>query len=100
MSAITKSAKGEDCTTRVPGYCNGNPETTVFAHINGVRFGHGTGHKVNDIHGAYSCSSCHDAVDFRVRTNYSSLELKSMHLEGVLETQLKLIKKGLIVGGG
>lgn len=96
MSAITKSAQGETCTIRVPGHCNGNPETTVLAHLNGVRFGHGTGHKVSDIHGAYACSDCHDVVDGRQRSTYSALERKVMHLDGVIETQIKLIAKGLI----
>jgi hypothetical protein len=96
MSAITKSAQGENCTVRIIGYCNGNPETTVLAHLSGIRYGHGTGQKVNDLHGAYCCSGCHDAIDGRVRTNYTRDELKLSHLEGVIETQLKLIEKGLL----
>jgi hypothetical protein len=96
MSKIRKSAHGENCTVRIVGYCNNNPETTVLAHINGVRFEHGVGRKVNDIHGAYCCSSCHDALDYRVRTNHTRDQLKLWHLEGVIETQLKLIDAGLI----
>lgn len=96
MSKITKSAQGEVCTVRIAGYCNGNTETTVFAHINGVRFKHGTGIKASDLLGAYCCSSCHDVLDGRVRSNYSRNELKLDHYEGVFETQLKLIDKGLI----
>jgi len=96
MSAITKSARGESCAVRMPGVCNGNSETTVLAHISGVRFGHGVGKKVSDIHGAYCCSSCHDALDGRVKTPYSREGLKLMHYEGVIETQLKLIDKGLL----
>lgn len=96
MSKITESARGETCTIRIPGYCNGNSETTVFAHINGVRFGHGVGQKVNDLLGAYACSDCHDVVDGRQRSNYTAKELKVMFYEGVFETQLKLIKNGLI----
>ena len=96
MSAITKSAMGESCTVRIIGYCNGNSETVVLAHLSGIRFNHGTGQKVSDMHGAYCCSSCHDAIDGRVRTNHSRDELKLWHMEGVIETQLKLIAKGLI----
>lgn len=96
MSKITQSAKGESCTIRLQNICNHNPETVVYAHINGVRFGHGVGHKVLDIHGAYACSSCHDAIDFRVKTNFIKAELKLAHLEGVIETQMRLIEKGLI----
>jgi len=96
MSKITASARGQDCTVRIAGYCNSNSETVVLAHLSGIRYGHGTGKKVNDLHGAYCCSSCHDALDGRVRTNHSKDELKLWHLEGVIETQLKLIEKGLL----
>ena len=96
MSKITQSAKGESCAVRVPGYCNNNPETTVLAHLNGIRFGHGVGRKVSDIHAAYCCSGCHDALDGRVRTNHTRDELKLWHLEGVIETQIKLLNKGLL----
>ena len=95
-SKITQSAKGENCTVRIIGYCNGNPETTVLAHLSGIRYGHGTAKKVNDLHGAYCCSGCHDAIDGRVRTNHTRDELKLSHLEGVIETQLRLIEKGLL----
>ena len=96
MSKITKSARGENCTVRITGYCNGNTETVVLAHLNGIRFKHGTGQKVNDIHGAYCCSGCHDALDGRIRTNHSRDQLKLWPLEGVIETQIKLIEKGLL----
>ena len=96
MTKITESAKGEACTVRISGHCNGNPETTVFAHINGVRFGHGIGLKTNDILWSYACSDCHDVVDGRQRCNWMRQELKNAHYEGVFETQLKLLAKGLI----
>jgi len=93
---ITQSAHGEDCTIRLPNICNRNSETVVYAHINGVRFGHGMAQKVSDIHGAYACSSCHDAVDRRLKTDLSITELKLAHYEGMIETQQKLIAKGLL----
>lgn len=96
MSKITESAKGEDCTVRLGGICNHNPETVVLAHLSGIRFGHGTGQKVNDIHGAYACSACHDAIDRRTHKDLDTAWLKQAHLEGVIETQMKLIEKGLI----
>ena len=96
MSKITKSAKGRGCTIRIPTICNHNSDTVVFAHISGVRFGHGVGQKVNDAFGAFACSSCHDAVDGRTHTQYRRAELKLMHLEGVIETQAILINEGLI----
>lgn len=98
MSKLTKAAKGKDCTVRIPSYCNGNPETTVLAHVNGVRFGHGIGNKVNDLLAADTCSACHDILDGRVRCDtFTHKELKLMFYEGVMETQLRRVEDGLVV---
>lgn len=94
MSKITESARNQPCTVRLPFICNHDDSTTVFAHINGVRFGHGTGIKTN--FGAYACSSCHDALDGRVKTGYTQEYIKLAHLEGVIETLTILISKGLM----
>ena len=94
QTAITKSANGESCTVRLPGVCCGDNSTTVYAHISGVRFGHGTGIKTN--FGAYACSSCHDHLDGRVKNNFEKEYLKLCHLEAVIETLIKLEQKGLI----
>lgn len=96
MSKIRKSAMNENCTVRVPGHCNNDITTTVLAHINSVRLGHGVGIKTNDIFGAYCCHECHSAIDGRERSNWTKKELKLFHIEGILETQLKLLQKGLI----
>lgn len=96
MSKITNSARGQLCTVRIPQVCNGNPETTVLAHLSGVRFKHGMGKKCNDLHAAYSCSSCHDAIDGRVKTQFTKDELMLWHLQGVIETQIILIEKELL----
>ena len=96
MSKITESARGEDCTIRLGSICNYNSETTVFAHLNGIRFGKGTGQKVPDLLGAYSCSACHDVVDGRRYTDLPRDFVKLAHLEGMAETQIKLLAKGLI----
>lgn len=96
QSKITKSARGEDCQIRVPGICNFNPETTVFCHLNGG----GMGTKHSDLHGAYGCSNCHDAIDGRLQTDHSWHELKKMHLEAMVRTQNILVDKGLITING
>lgn len=96
MSKLTKASRGKSCTVRVPGYCNFNPETTVSAHVSGVRFGHGIGQKVKDILAADCCSACHDVIDNRVRSQFTKDQLKLMHYEGVIETQLRRIDEGLI----
>ena len=96
MSAITESARGESCTVRIPFVCNHNPDTVVFAHINGVRFGHGVGIKTRL--GAYACDACHSVLDGRVRRPHgmSPGDLKLAHYEGVMETMTRLFEKGVI----
>lgn len=61
MTKITNSARGELCTLRIPGVCNFDTATTVFAHT-----GSGTAKRLTD-KGCYACSDCHDAIDFRTR---------------------------------
>jgi len=92
MSKITKSARGEQCQIRIPNYCNYNPETTVFCHLGGG----GIAMKSSDIHGAYGCSSCHDAVDSRIKGDYPKDTLALWFYEAIIRTQVILIKKGLI----
>jgi hypothetical protein len=90
---ITESARGEDCTVRLPGICNFNPETVVFAHLNGVRFGHGVGKKTK--WGAYACSACHDEIDRRTR-NLEADYVKLALYEATIETLNRLAAKGLL----
>ena len=33
MANLRKAARGRECQVRIPGVCNGNPETSVLAHI-------------------------------------------------------------------
>ena len=91
----TRSARGQPCQARTPGVCNFNPETTVLAHLNGS----GMGMKALPIHGAYLCSDCHDLVDGRVRTKeYYSAQLRHyIHLQAVINTQILMIKNGILV---
>lgn len=76
--------------------CNFNKDTTVFAHLAGVRFGHGVAIKTKI--GAYACSNCHDMIDGRVKRpeGLTLQDVKTAHLEGVVETLLRLDEKGLV----
>ena len=96
QTKLTKAARGRDCQVRVPGVCNGDPETTVLAHfrLNGTRCG--TGLKPHDLQAAWACSACHDAVDARSRTEFSREELRVMHMEGVVRTIDILISEGKV----
>ena len=97
MSKITESARGQECQIRLIGVCNHNDETTIFAHYRKGGLG-GMGKKPSDLHGAFACSSCHDAVDGRVKTDMDLLTLDSEFKSAVLRTQLILINKDLIKG--
>ncbi|MCK4621282.1 MAG: DUF1364 domain-containing protein [Desulfuromonadales bacterium] len=92
MSKLRKSARGRDCTVRIVGICNFNPETTVLAHLGGG----GMGRKKHDIHGAFCCSSCHSAIDGAIKTGFTKEYLELAHHQGVERTQDMWLEDGLI----
>lgn len=94
---LRKLAKGMDCQVRIPGICNGNPETVVLAHyrLSGTC---GTGIKPPDIQGAWACSECHDYIDGRKKNDMHRDYFRRLHAEGVMRTQYELIKRGVING--
>jgi hypothetical protein len=98
MSKITESARGEECQIRIPGWCNGNRETTVWAHANGSAAGKGIGMKADDLLGAYGCSNCHDIYDRRRPTpqGMTREEVELCFWEGHARSLVMLIKKGVI----
>lgn len=88
---LRDSARGRDCTLRIPGTCNGNPETTVLAHL---PCGHrGVGMKSPDNMAVFACSACHDLIDGRAR---GELDWRDV-LRALAETQLYWIDRGLLV---
>ncbi len=95
MSKIRASARGEQCTVRLPGVCNHNSETVVLAHYRLP--GHcGTGIKPPDFMGAYACSACHDVCDGRAKTDLDADEIQTAFAEGVMRTLVLLHEKGLV----
>ncbi len=97
---IRNSSHGESCTLMIPGICNGNRETVVFAH----RPGGGMGLKGNDLFGAYACSACHDEIDGRTNKliwgelgKWRSVGKSEYWLRAQDRTQLRLIEKGILV---
>jgi hypothetical protein len=87
---LRDSARGQDCTVRIPGACNFNPETTVLAHI---PCGHkGVGIKGPDMIAVFACSGCHDAIDGRSRVEVDASDL----LRALAETQIRWIELGLM----
>ena len=92
---IRDSAKGRQCTVRLPG-CTFDTSTTVYAHLTGIRFGHGIAKKTNL--GAYCDHFCHDVVDGRIPMP-SGMEKDDVDLAfyaGVLETTQLLLEEGLL----
>lgn len=94
QTKLTKAARGRECQIRLPGVCNGNPETVVLAHyrLSGTC---GTGIKPNDLQGAWACSACHDACDGR-GGDFERDYVRLAHAEGVMRTQDLLIKEGAV----
>ena len=96
MSAIRKSARGEQCSVRIPTICGGDPETVVWAHANGSAAGKGIGMKSPDLLGAYCCGPCHDVVDHRATSPFNRAEIKAMFADGHYRSLRILIEKGLV----
>jgi len=92
---LRKQAKGRDCTVRLQGICNHNPETTVLAHIRMAGLS-GMGMKADDLLGAWACSNCHDAIDRRSNTDLDRDYVRLAHLEGMARTITILRKEGIV----
>lgn len=91
---LRKSARGEACTLRIPGVCDGGTETTVLCHVS-TPGGSGMGTKPIDMHGLYGCADCHRVLDDRA--SWDCYELSWHHvLLAVFETQRRMIEKGLV----
>jgi hypothetical protein len=89
---LRNSARGQDCQVRIPGICNFNPETTILAHVGKS----GIGQKPNDYEATFCCSSCHDAIDYRVKTDFTRDELENMANDGMRRTWAIWVQSGLI----
>lgn len=98
MTPARKSAKGEECTIRLPMICNFDPATTVLCHSNELADGKGMGLKAPDTKAAYGCSACHDVVDGRApRPDGLSYELMIACFQaGIEHTQRIFKRKGLV----
>ena len=87
---LRQLARGKPCMVRVPGHCNHHWDTTILAHYRLSGYC-GTGLKPDDWSmGSWCCSSCHDVIDGRVKTDHDKGVLRLMHAEGCLRTQAEL----------
>ena len=94
--AMRDSAMGEECTFRIPGVCNGNPDTTVLCHLPDES--HGMGRKSDDISAAYGCSSCHDVLDGRIsNAGWDGEKNKDWYMRrATIRTWRRMIESGII----
>lgn len=98
--AIMQAASGQPCSLRLPGICNHNRDTTTTAHLPGI--GKSMGSKVSDLHVAFACSACHDAIDRDgyERRGVTKAEAFEAMLRGHCETQARLVDLGIITAAG
>ena len=95
LTKIQESARGEDCTLRVPGVCSRDPSTVVLCH---APYPGRFGSRKDDWWAAYGCADCHDALDGRDWASMDNYMYNSagFWMPAIHETQSKLIDKGLM----
>lgn len=98
MSALTDLCRDQPCYIRLPGICNGNPETSVPAHLRLIGVS-GMGLKAPDIFVCPGCSDCHDAVDRRRFKDLDIDYVQLAHYQGVVRWQYELWERELICIG-
>ena len=95
MSKLRNAARGRGCMVRLPEVCNHNSETVILAHYRMAGLS-GVGMKPDDALGAWSCSSCHDAIDRRSHMELERDYVRLAHLEGVMRTLAVLRSEKLL----
>jgi hypothetical protein len=95
---VLRSSKGQSCSARFPGICCGDDATTVWAHLNGARFGKGAMIKAHDILGFHACFACHSYYDVGhgTRPLLSSEQLLQCVLGAVCETYVRLVRAKIV----
>ncbi len=95
-NAILRAAKGQECMMQSP-FCNSDPDTVVFAHLNENFAGKALSQKADDIAGAFMCSACHDAYDGRIPVSDFYKEQEYFYLlRAVIKTIRKLLDDGVL----
>lgn len=95
QTKLTKAARGRECQVRIPGMCNGNPETTVLAHYR-MAGTCGVGCKPHDLQCAWASSACHDVCDGLTKP-VSRDTARRYHAEGVMRTHAILLAEAVVV---
>lgn len=96
---LRDSARGQECTLRLPGICQGGTETTVLAHMPSMIGLKGFGMKVPDYWAARACFACHEFVGRRptLRTaDRSDVELLEYWIAALELTWQRWFEQGLL----
>lgn len=88
-------AKGETCKLNIPGVCNFDSETVVFAHIRDEHTGGAI--KASDISGVDACSSCHANFDGQAGEPMIGATWMLYALRGLQRTLENRIERGILV---
>jgi len=80
-------ARGQRCLLRVPGVCNGDPETTVACHSNLSIHEKGGHRKADDCYSVWGCARCHTWLDSSYSATGAARSQRFMaaHLRQVME---------------
>ena len=93
---VLRHAKGQPCTLRFPGICNGGGETTVACHIRDAH--KGMGQKASDHSIVFGCAACHRYLDEQTwRRLLTEADVNYHVIAALQETWAILIRDGIIV---
>lgn len=90
----TDAARGQPCTLQIPGVCNGDWSTVVFAHIRDEH--KGASIKANDISGCDACHACHAKFDGQSGEPLSKEEWLFYALRGIQRTLENRFAQGIL----
>lgn len=95
---IRQSARGEDCTVRIPGVCKAHPDFTIWSHAPLGAAGKGRGIKALDLCGAYCCTACDAVIDGQepLPPGYSREQAMLDWFHGHMRSLVRARQKGLV----
>ena len=96
VPALRNASRGATCTLRIPGVCNGNPETVVGCHVSIPGFSAGMAQKNDDLFLIDGCSDCHACFDSRAKFAAAPVDWLDV-LRALMESQQRRLNAGLIV---
>ena len=95
---IRESARGEECTVRIPGVCRGHPDYTIWSHAPLGAAGKGRSLKALDLCGAYCCTACDAVIDGQAPLpgGYTRAMAMNDWFMGHMRSLVRLRQKGLV----